>query len=192
MFQKIYKSMRFVSLFALVISAILVFSTGYYVFNLRVEAEIREQASLLARFADSSLQKDGVLPAELPPFSDGKSYVILSSDGSLLYDADPTGKIASDGRSLLTRPEVANALADGSVVPAGKGIGNVEKIVSEYVAAGGREFTIEPHLTVFSGLSGLEREGDTSVVGTVYRYPSRDAAFDAACGYFRELLERIG
>ena len=58
--------MRFVSLFALVISAILVFSTGYYVFNLRVEAEIREQASLLARFADSGLQKDGVLPAELP------------------------------------------------------------------------------------------------------------------------------
>ena len=114
MFQKIYKSMRFVSLFALVISAILVFSTGYYVFNLRLEAEIREQASLLARFADSSLQKDGVLPAELPPFSDGKSYVILSSDGSLLYDADPTGQIASDGRSLLTRPEVANALADGS------------------------------------------------------------------------------
>ena len=114
MFQKIYKSMRFVSLFALVISAILVFSTGYYVFNLRVEAEIREQASLLARFADSSLQKDGVLPTELPPFSDGKSYVILSSDGSLLYDADPTGKIASDGRSLLTRPEVANALSDGS------------------------------------------------------------------------------
>ena len=104
MFQKIYKSMRFVSLFALVISAILVFSTGYYVFNLRLEAEIREQASLLARFADSSLQKDGVLPAELPPFSDGKSYVILSSDGSLLYDADPTGQIASDGRSLLTRP----------------------------------------------------------------------------------------
>lgn len=114
MFQKIYKSMRFVSLFALVISAILVFSTGYYVFNLRVEAEIREQASLLARFADSGLQKDGVLPAELPAFSDGKSYVILSSDGSLLYDADPTGKIASDGRSLLTRPEVANALSDGS------------------------------------------------------------------------------
>lgn len=114
MFQKIYKSMRFVSLFALVISAILVFSTGYYVFNLRVEAEIREQASLLARFADSGLQKDGVLPAELPAFSDGKSYVILSSDGSLLYDADPTGKIASDGHSLLTRPEVANALSDGS------------------------------------------------------------------------------
>lgn len=114
MFQKIYKSMRFVSLFALVISAILVFSTGYYVFNLRVEAEIREQASLLARFADSGLQKDGVLPAELPAFSDGKSYVILSSDGSLLYDADSTGKIASDGHSLLTRPEVANALSDGS------------------------------------------------------------------------------
>ena len=79
-----------------------------------MEAEIREQASLLARFADSGLQKDGVLPAELPAFSDGKSYVILSSDGSLLYDADPTGKIASDGHSLLTRPEVANALSDGS------------------------------------------------------------------------------
>ena len=47
MFQKIYKSMRFVSLFALVISAILVFSTGYYVFKLRVESEISVHASLL-------------------------------------------------------------------------------------------------------------------------------------------------
>ncbi len=94
-------------------------------------------------------------------------------------------------KSRILYLHIKDALADGSIVPAGKGIGNVEKIVSKYVAAGGREFTIEPHLTVFSGLSGLEREGNTSVVGTIYRYPSRDAAFDAACGAFLKILEKI-
>lgn len=95
-------------------------------------------------------------------------------------------------RSRILYLHIKDSLADGCVVPAGKGVGNVEKIVSDYIAMGGREFTIEPHLTVFSGLSGLEREGETSIVGKEYSYPDRDAAFDAACRYFGELLERIG
>ena len=34
--------------------------------------------------------------------------------------------------------------------------------------------TVEPHLTVFDGLKGLEKEGDTSVIGEVYkRYRQR-------------------
>ncbi|MDD6039921.1 MAG: TIM barrel protein [Clostridia bacterium] len=83
---------------------------------------------------------------------------------------------------------VKDALADGKVVPAGRGIGNLARIVSEYLAMGGHAFTIEPHLSVFDGLSGLEREGQTSDVGTQYTYPTTDAAFDAACQAFQQLL----
>lgn len=83
---------------------------------------------------------------------------------------------------------VKDALADGKVVPAGRGIGNLAKIVPEYLAMGGHAFTIEPHLSVFDGLSGLEREGQTSDVGTQYTYPTTDAAFDAACQAFQQLL----
>lgn len=74
MFKKIYKNMRFVSLFTLIISAVLVFSTGYYIFNLRIEAEIREQALLLSQFVNHCLEKNGALPDDMPHFTDGKSF----------------------------------------------------------------------------------------------------------------------
>lgn len=84
---------------------------------------------------------------------------------------------------------IKDALENGSVVPAGKGIGNVPAIVSAYVQNGGKEFTIEPHLKVFDGLAALEREGDTSVVGETYVYESNNAAFDAACMAFKEIVK---
>ena len=62
---------------------------------------------------------------------------------------------------------IKDALADGKVVPAGKGIGNVKFILDDYIRNGGDSVTVEPHLTVFDGLKALEKEGDTSVVGEV-------------------------
>lgn len=83
---------------------------------------------------------------------------------------------------------VKDALADGRVVPAGAGIGHVKEIAEEYIAMGGREFTIEPHLTVFKGLSELERKGEESKVGEAYTYPDSNTAFDCACNSFKELI----
>lgn len=82
---------------------------------------------------------------------------------------------------------IKDALADGSIVPAGKGIGNLPQIIAAYRKAGGTAMTLEPHLAVFSGLSGLEREGEASLVGG-YAYESNDAAFDAACAALKALL----
>lgn len=84
---------------------------------------------------------------------------------------------------------IKDALADGKVVPAGCGIGNVPAIAKAFIAQGGRDFTMEPHLKVFSGLAALEREGDTSEVGSVYTYESNEIAFDAACEAFRNILK---
>ena len=83
---------------------------------------------------------------------------------------------------------IKDALSDGRVVPAGKGIGHVAEIAAEYIELGGRRMTVEPHLTVFSGLSALEREGERSRVGESFSYPSADDAFDAACSAIREIL----
>ena len=44
---------------------------------------------------------------------------------------------------------VKDAMADGVVVPAGHGIGNVEQILKNYFAQGGEVITLEPHLTAF-------------------------------------------
>lgn len=83
---------------------------------------------------------------------------------------------------------IKDALEDGSVVPAGKGVGNLPFILENFRKNGGKCVTIEPHLTVFAGLSALEKEGDKSVVGEVYRYPSNTAAFKAAADALKELI----
>ena len=81
---------------------------------------------------------------------------------------------------------VKDALADGSVVPAGRGVGHVAALLADFRAGGGTAVTLEPHLKVFDGLAALERADGESVVGT-YCYPSNDAAFDAACAALKEI-----
>ncbi len=78
---------------------------------------------------------------------------------------------------------------DSSVVPAGHGDGHVKEILDAYLARGGADLTVEPHLAVFDGLKGLERKGDRSIVGGTFMYASNDEAFDAACAALRKLLE---
>ena len=80
--------------------------------------------------------------------------------------------------------------ADGSVVPAGKGGGNVPFIVQEYLAMGGTDMTVEPHLKVFGGLNALERKGEESKLGGRFVYETNDEAFDAACAALREILKQ--
>ena len=83
---------------------------------------------------------------------------------------------------------IKDAFADGSVVPAGKGISNVKYILDDFKKLGGNSVTVEPHLTVFAGLKDLEKEGDASVIGEVYKYSSAEEAFAAAVSALRELL----
>ena len=86
---------------------------------------------------------------------------------------------------------IKDALPDGSVVPAGKGEGNIPYIVKDYIARGGREMTLEPHLAVFEGLKGLEESGDVSVVGQRYTFASAEAAFDAGCDALKAILQEV-
>lgn len=77
---------------------------------------------------------------------------------------------------------IKDAVADGSVVPAGKGIGNLPYLLENYK---GTVLTLEPHLSVFDGFDKLEAEGKTK---TEYCYPTQRAAFDAAVSALKELL----
>lgn len=82
---------------------------------------------------------------------------------------------------------IKDALPDGTVVPAGCGQGNVSMIVKDFVARGGREMTVEPHLKVFAGLKDLEQQERQSKVGA-FQYPNADAAFDAACNAIKTMI----
>lgn len=81
---------------------------------------------------------------------------------------------------------IKDALPSGFVVPAGKGVGNVQKIAQEYISLGGTNFTIEPHLIAFKGLKFLERIGEKKQM--TYKYSDSDTAFDVACDSFKDLL----
>ena len=79
---------------------------------------------------------------------------------------------------------VKDALADGTVVPAGRGIGHVGAIVRDFLEGGGVALTLEPHLRVFGGLERLQRDAHLDSDA----YPSGDAAFDAAAAALRDIL----
>lgn len=82
---------------------------------------------------------------------------------------------------------IKDSLADGTIVPAGEGGGNIPQIARKYLENGGNAFTIEAHLVEFEGLAGLEREGEKSVIKN-QRFSDADTAFDAACKAFKNIL----
>lgn len=83
---------------------------------------------------------------------------------------------------------IKDALPDGCVVPAGCGAGHIPEILADFRARGGTAVTLEPHLAEFVGLAALERAGETSRIGEVYRYPTAEAAFAAAADALRKLF----
>lgn len=90
-------------------------------------------------------------------------------------------------RDRIKYLHIKDALADGRVVPAGKGIGYVRSILDDFRSRGGSAVTIEPHLSVFAGLKDLEREGEKTQIDP-FCYESSDAAFDAACNALKALV----
>ncbi|MBQ5316804.1 MAG: sugar phosphate isomerase/epimerase [Oscillospiraceae bacterium] len=79
---------------------------------------------------------------------------------------------------------IKDALADGSVVPAGKGDGELPRLLSQYR---GRMLTVEPHLSVFDGFEGLEKGSE---LHGKYVYPDSFAAFSAAVSALRDIIGR--
>lgn len=77
---------------------------------------------------------------------------------------------------------IKDAMADGAVVPAGKGIGNLPFLLEKYK---GNVLTLEPHLSVFDGFDKLESSEKTRMG---YCYPTSRAAFAAAVNALKELI----
>lgn len=90
----------------------------------------------------------------------------------------------------VTYLHIKDADAAGQVLPAGMGIGHLKEIIPAYLKQGGRVMTLEPHLSVFEGLSALE-QAQKSQVG-IMEYPSQLAAFAAAVDALKNILETIG
>ena len=85
---------------------------------------------------------------------------------------------------------IKDSLADGSIVPPGKGIGHIPEYLPKFVAKGCDVLTLEPHLTVFSALKSLEEEGEESKVG-LYKFASKREAFDCAVNSLKDIIKEI-
>ena len=78
---------------------------------------------------------------------------------------------------------IKDALPDGTVVPAGKGVGDLPFLLGRYQ---GEVLTIEPHLGVFEGFDKLESSEKSKMCE--YTYPTPEAAFKAAADALRALI----
>ena len=92
-------------------------------------------------------------------------------------------------RPFVKYLHIKDAQADGRIVPAGEGAGQIGAILADYKKMGGCQVTLEPHLALFDGLAALERSGETSHIEAVY--PDNDTAFDAAAKALTELMEGV-
>lgn len=90
---------------------------------------------------------------------------------------------------------VKDALSkDGTVVPAGMGDGRLEEIMRIFTKKQGvRLLCVEPHLSVFKGLEGLEKNNETikEIEKDKYKYPDKKSAFKAAVDAAKTLVEKV-
>lgn len=78
---------------------------------------------------------------------------------------------------------------DGAIVPAGQGDGQIPELLSLYAQKEGDLFvTLEPHLTTFAGLQGLQNEQ----LLNKFTFASQDEAFDAAVAALKNIIQQGG
>ena len=85
---------------------------------------------------------------------------------------------------------IKDSLADGSIVPPGKGEGHIPEYLPKFKAKGCEVLTLEPHLAVFSALADIEQKGDESKIG-LYKFTTAREAFDFAVNSLKDIIKTI-
>lgn len=133
MFKKIYKSMRFVSLIALVLSAIMVFSASYYIFNERVEQEFKSQARIIADFINSENFDNDTLPPSIKYSMNGKTLIIASAEGKVRYVSDNNMLSGYPDNKILSADIITKVKRNGEAESESYRAGVFGKTYSYYV-----------------------------------------------------------
>ncbi len=83
-------------------------------------------------------------------------------------------------RSRIAYIHISDISDDGKPVPAGSGIARIRDLTRKFIEKGGRNFSIDPRLTV--------RRSNKQTEQDKFSYKNSDAAFDAACGGFKSII----
>lgn len=90
-------------------------------------------------------------------------------------------------RPYIEYVHIKDADKEKKIVPAGRGVGQVEAILGKLLGSGFKGFlSLEPHLTDFAGLAALEQ--DPQKRGSMME---PDKAWELALGSLREILSRL-
>ena len=111
---------------------------------------------------------------------------------------DPANFIQSGQETLsaweMLRPfvyyfHIKDCAENGSIVPAGHGVGKLPQLISDYKGLASNVLTVEPHLTKFVGLAALESDGKSEVGGLLFK--NNDEAFDCAVDSLKSIIVKI-
>ena len=132
---------------------------------------------------------------EILRYCNPKLYAIVDPANYIQCGVDPLKayeKVAGYVKYLHVKDAY---FENGEVVPAGKGDGSVAEIIKLFARNNGEKFlSLEPHLTVFDGLSDLEPDNDTMKSiekKQSYVYASSTESFDAAVAALNEILANL-
>ena len=120
----------------------------------------------------------------------GSSLGVVFDPANFIQCGDLPSEQFQKLEGFITYMHIKDALmADGSVVPSGHGDGTVEDILRAMsLREGDIVLSLEPHLTVFDGLKGLQGEE----LKHKYTYPDSNTAFKAAADALKTILTDIG
>ncbi len=84
---------------------------------------------------------------------------------------------------------IKDCAENGSIVPAGHGIGKLPELIADYKGIASNVLTVEPHLTKFVGLAALEGDDKSEVGGLSFK--NNDEAFDCAVDALKKIITDI-
>ncbi len=127
--------------------------------------------------------------ADIMSYFGGRLKSVLDMGNFAFCQQDPM-KGFDAVKDYIEYIHIKDANFDTSIVPAGFGQGKVKDILSSYNKMTDRDvfLTLEPHLTVFSGLDKLSNMEDIKVQNA---YDTPVAAFDAAIKALKDILAEI-
>ena len=116
----------------------------------------------------------------------GELRCVFDMGNYVLEGVDPHPEAYGLLREYIAYFHIKDALAEGAIVPPGKGDAKIKQILDAHREYAKEDFfvSLEPHLQTFSGLNALVGRG----FDNPYKYPDVETAFRDAVQKFRALV----
>lgn len=108
MYRKIYRNMRILSLLTMVLTAILILSVCYTIFENRLKEEIRSETKMLAEILNGDFELSNI--PELDNESENHRISVINREGRVIFDSFDSEGVK---KNHLDREEVVEALQSG-------------------------------------------------------------------------------